>query len=132
MGYTDDRSYINAAVAAQNVVSTASAAVVTSTNVQYFIAAEATFLCSIAGVITATPSSPPSTVKYAILSGTTTLGSITPGQTVGTGAFSTVVPPVAISSGGILTLSIVSTGTASATETAGAIYIVLGLAPQFV
>lgn len=132
MSYNDQRAYLNAAVAAQNVVATASGQVVTNANVQYFTVGEATYICSIAGVITATPSAPPSAVKYAILSGTTTLGSITPGQTVGTGAFSTISPSVALGSGSVLTLSIVATGTASATETAGAIYLALGIGPQYV
>ena len=132
MAYDNVRSYIGYNLAAQNVVATASGQVVTNANAAYLPVAEATFVCSLAGVVTATPGSPPSTVKYAILSGTTTIGTISPAQTAGSNAFSSFTPSVAVGSGGALTVSIIATGTASATETAGAINLVVGLGPQYV
>ena len=132
MAYDNVRSYLDSTIAAQNVIATASGQVVTVASAAFYPIAEATFVCSIAGVITATPSNFPATCKYAVLSGTTTIGSITPTQAVGSSAFATIVPPVAVAQAGVLTVSIVSTGTASATETAGAISLSVGLAPQFV
>lgn len=133
MAYNDFRSYLDIQPGAQNVVATASGQVVTVANASYIQSGtEPTFVCSLAGCVTATPSNPPATVKYAILNGTTTIGSITIPQVVGSSANTTFTPPVAIAGGAVLTLSIVSTGTASATETAGASNICIGIAPQFV
>lgn len=132
MAYDGVRSYLTYNLAAQNIIATASNHVVTDANTIYIPVAEATFVCSLAGVITATPSNVAATVKYAVLSGTTTIGTITPAQTAGSSAFSTFVPPVAVGSGGALTISVIGTGTASATETTGAINLAVGIAPQYV
>lgn len=132
MAYNDDRAYYSFNLAASNVVATASGQVVTNTNALYIPVGEASGIVSLAGVITATPSNPPSTVKYALLSGTTTIGSIAPAQTAGSNAFATFTPPTYVGSGGALTISVIATGTASATETAGGINLIVGSAPQFV
>jgi len=65
MSYDDRRSYLGTAtLAAQNVVMTASNAVAPGTaTTANFPIAEATFLCSIAGVLTATPSNFPAGVR---------------------------------------------------------------------
>lgn len=132
MAYDGVRSYLNVNLAAQNIIATASNHVVTDANTVYIPVGEATFICSLAGVITASPSNVASTIKYAVLSGTTTIGTIAPLQTAGSSAFSTFVPPVAVGSGSALTISVIGTGTASATETAGGINIAVGVAPQYV
>lgn len=132
MAYDSDRSYISANVPAQSLVSTASGAVVTNTNATQIPIAEATFVCSIAGVVVSSSGSQASTIKYAVLSGTTTLGSITPGSTQGAVAFSSVSPNVAVGSGVALSVSVIGTGTASATQTASQINLIVGVAPQYV
>lgn len=132
MSYNDQRAYIDGTFGNQNVIATASTQVVTNSNVIYLPVNEASFVCSICAVANASPSNAPSTVKYAVLTGTTTIGSVSPAQTAGSVAFTTISPPVAVGSGSALTISIIATGTASATETAAGVNIQCGLAPQFV
>ncbi len=89
-------------------------------------------MCSIAGVVQAASSNLAGTIKYAVLSGTTTIGSIAPAQTAGSAAFATITPPVAVGSGSTLLIQALGTGTASATETASALNLIIGVAPQYV
>lgn len=132
MAYNDVRSYLSGTFAAQSLTATASNHVVTVANLGYLPVSEATFVVSIAAVVTASPSNVASTVKYALLSGTTTIGTLAPALTAGSNAFTTFTSPTAIGSGGFLTWSVIGTGTASAVETSGAIQFSVGLAPQFV
>lgn len=132
MAYDGIRSYVTCSAAAQNVVATASGQVVTGSTITYLPVAEATFVVGIAAAVTATPTAPPSTVKYSILSGTTTVGTVSPLQTAGSSAYATVTPGVAVAAGSALQLQVIATGTASATETAGAVQLAVALAPQFV
>ena len=132
MAYDGSRSYLTFNLAAQNIIATASNHVVTDANTIYIPIAEATFVCSLAGVIQSASSNLASTIKYALLSGTTTIGTIAPAQTAGSSAFSTFTPPVAVASGAALTISVIGTGTASATETASQINLAVGVAPQYV
>lgn len=136
MAYNDQRSYIGTGtLAAQNVVSTASGAIVVgTTSLTNLPTAEPTFLCSVAAMPTSATTC--GQVKpYAIIGGSTyTGGPFLPAiVTSGTGAFSTFIPSIAIAGGaGIVTLGIVATGTASATQTLGALNVAVGVAPQFV
>ena len=141
MAYNDVRSYIGTAtLAAQNVVMTASGAIAPGTAVTgIFPVAEATFLCSIAGVVTATPASFPAGVRpYAVIGTTTSTGQIvtaptgTFAQSSGSSAFATFIPPVALGAGSAFTLGLVAVGTASATQTLGATTLVPCVAPQYV
>src|SRR5579863_5447077 len=135
MSYDDRRSYLGTAtLAAQNVVMTASNAVAPGTaTTANFPIAEATFLCSIAGVLTATPSNFPAGVRpYAVINNSagaaqsTSTGQIvtsptgTFGQASGSSAFATFIPSVALAAGVSIGLGLVAVGTASATQTLGA------------
>jgi hypothetical protein len=136
MAYNDSRAYIGTGtLAAQSVASTASGAVVVgTTSLTNIPTGEATFLCSIAAMPTSATTV--GQVKpYALIAGTTyTGGAFTPAiVSSGTGAFSTFVPSIPIAAGaGITTIGIVATGTASATQTFGAINFAVGVAPQYV
>ena len=135
MAYDSIRSYLGTfTMAAQNAVSTASGAIVAGTaTVVNIPIAEPTWLCSVAGVVTATPSSFPAGVKPFVVIGTTTAtGPTAIAQSSGSSAYSTFVPSVAIPSGSVITVGLVSTGTASATQTIGATTVVVGIGPQFV
>jgi hypothetical protein len=141
MAYNDVRSYLGTAtLAAQNVVMTASGAVAPGTAVSgIFPVAEATFLCSIAGVVTATPSSFPAGVRpYAIVGTTTSTGQVanaptgTFAQSSGSSAFATFIPSIALAAGSSFTIGLVAVGTASATQTLGATTLLPGVAPQYV
>lgn len=132
MAYDAERSYISGALAAQNLIATASNHVPAGTTGLYLPVAEATFVCSLAGVVTVASSNLAGTIKYAVLSGTTTIGTIAPAQTAGSSAFATFTPPVAVGSGSTLLVQALGTGTASATETASALNLIVGVAPQYV
>ena len=136
MAYNDFRSYVGAPVtiAAQNIIATASGQIVAGATLTALLpVAEATYVCSVAGVVTATPSTPPAGVKPYILSGTTTsTGTVAFAQSSASSGVCTFSPPVALSSGSTFQVGLVATGTASATQTAGAISLVVGVAPQFV
>lgn len=132
MAYNDVRAYLTGTLAATALTATASNHVVTVANAIYLPIAEATFVVSAAVAITASPSSQAGTIKYAVLSGTTTIGTVTVAQTAGSSAMTTFSTPVAVGSGSALTVSVIGTGTASATETAGAVWLAIGLAPQYV
>jgi len=133
MAYDGDHSFLGTfSLAAANVVSTASGQVVAATTVlSYIPIPEATFLCSIAFVPTATPSSPPAGVKPFILSGTTTTTGST-AITVTSGAFTqnTFIPNVSVAAG-VITIGLVQTGTASGTGTAPGGTFILSLGPQY-
>lgn len=139
--YNDFRSYLGTAtLAAQNVVMTASGAVAPGTSVSpSFPVAEPTFLCSIAGVVTATPSSFPAGVRpYVIVGTTTTTGNVanaptgTFAQSSNSSAFATFIPAVALAGGSSFTIGLVAVGTASATQTLGATTLIAGIGPQYV
>lgn len=136
MAYDAERSYLGPlAIAAQNIIATASGQVVAGATTVLFPVAEQTQIVSIAGVVTATPSSFPAGVKPFIVVGTNTTtatGAIT--QASGSAAMSTFTfnSNLTVSSGTPVTVGLVATGTASATETAGATNIILGCAPQYV
>lgn len=141
MAYNDVRAYLGTVtLAAQNVVMTASGAVAPGTATTASIpVAEATFLCSIAGVVTATPSSFPAGVRPYVLVGTsTTTGNIALGatgtfaQSSNSSAYATFIPPVALAAGSVFNIGLVAVGTANATQTLGATTFVAGVAPQFV
>lgn len=139
MAYTDIRSYLGGTIAAQNVVSTASGAIVAGATTLLLAANEPTFICSVGGVVTATPTAPPAGVKFFVVVGTsTTTGAATPApastlaQSSGSGAYNTFIPSVALTGGQPFTVGLVSTGTASATETIGATTVNVGLSPQYV
>lgn len=132
MAYDGDRSYISASIAAGNVVSTASGAVAASSTSVLLPAAEATFIVSIGAVVTATPSNPPAGVKpYVVIGTTTTTGATSIAQSSASAAFISF-SNLALTQGQPFTVGLVGTGTASATETAGAVNLTIGLAPQFV
>lgn len=137
--YDDQRSYLYGSLAAQNVVMTASGAIAPGTAVQLFSVAEATFLCSIAGVVTATPSSFPAGVRGYVIVGTTTttaqvanLPTNTIAQSTGSAAFGTFVPSVPIAAGTPFNVGLVAVGTASATQTLGGTILTVGIGPQYV
>src|SRR5690348_7218019 len=134
MSYDDKRSYIGpTSIAAQNCVSTASGAIVAGATVNLLPIAEASFIVSIGAVVTATPTTPPGGVKPFIVVGTTTTtGATAIAQSSASSAMNTFSTPIAVSSGSVFTIGLVSTGTASATETFGATTFIIGLAPQFV
>jgi len=134
MAYDSIRSYLGTfTMAAQNAVSTASGAIVAGASpVTNIPIAEPTWLCSVAGVVTATPPSFPAGVKpYVVVGTTTSTGTTAFAQSSGSSAYSTFVPSVAIPSG-IISVGLVSTGTASATQTIGATTVIVGIGPQFV
>lgn len=136
MSYDDRRSYIGpATLAAQNIVSTASGAIVAGATVSLLPVAEASFITSVGGVASATPSTPPAGVKFFVLVGTsTTTASMTIAyaQSSASSGFGTFVPAIAVAAGSAYSVGLVATGTASATETAAATTFIVGLAPQFV
>lgn len=140
MAYNDVRSYIGtSSLAAQNGTFTASGAIAAGTAVATFFTSEPTFICSVAGYVTAAASSFPGTVKFYVVVGTnTTTGQITPSpagavlQTNSTASMNTFIPSVAIAGGTVFTVGMVATGTASATQTLSAIQMFVGVAPQFV
>lgn len=140
MSYTDVRSYIGPfTLAAQNAICTASGQIIAGGTTQLLPVSEATFLCSIAGVVSATPTTPPAGVKFFVVVGTnTTTGQITPSpastlaQSSASAAYNTFIPSVALAGGSAYTIGLVCTGTASATETIGASTVIVGVAPQFV
>lgn len=140
MAYDGVRSYLGtSSLAAQNVVMTASGAIAPGTAVATHFSAEPTFICSIAGYVTAAASSFPAGVRYYVVVGTSTsTGLATPSpagfvlQTASTASLSTFVPPVAVGGATVFTVGLVSTGTASATQTLSAIQTVIGVAPQYV
>jgi hypothetical protein len=136
MGYDGARAYIGpATLAAQNIVATASGQIVAGATTSLVPVAEASFIVSIAGVASATPTTPPGGVTFFVLVGTSTTTSVMKtayAQSSGSSGFGTFVPPVAVAQGSAFQVGIVSTGTASATETAAATTLIIGLAPQFV
>lgn len=135
MAYDDKRSYVNATLVAQNVIATASAQVVTSTqNAVYIPIAEATFITSLAAICTVASSNFPTGVKLLLLqTNTTTIGATGAlVQTANAMATFTLNPPVAVPANTWLNLVWIATGTASATESCSAVNVVIGMAPQFV
>jgi hypothetical protein len=147
MAYNDIRSYIGPInIAAQNVVSTASAAVAQTTTTAYFPVAESTFLVSLAGCASGAASS--NLVSNASLfalvyttSGTTT-ATATSAALNFTAAnqaaapvpsqVSTNIPSIAAPAGAVIAIITKGTGTASATETVSALNVIIGVAPQYV
>lgn len=123
-------------VAAQNIISTASNHVATSTlNAAVIPIAEATFLTSIAAVCTASSGTQgPVGLKAVIFqTNTTSLGQlVTSTETLNQLSSATFNPPVAISANTWLNIRWVATGTASETNTASAHNFILGISPQFV
>jgi len=113
---------------------TASGAIAPGTAVTgNIVVGEATFLCSITGVVTATPASFPAGVKpYVIVGTTTSTGQIAIAQSSASGAVSTFNPPVALPAASFITVGLVATGTASATQTLGGTSLLVGVNPQFV
>lgn len=134
MAYDGVRSYLTGTLAAQNLIATASAQVITSTqNAIYIPISEPTTIVSIAGCVTAASSNLGSTMTYQLYqTGTTSIGSIAPVQTANAVGTTTLRPGIAVPGGTWLSFFIVGTGTASATETASAITFTIGVAPQFV
>lgn len=147
MAYNDFRSYYSTAtLAAQNVVMSASNAIAPGTaTTAVFPVAEATYLCSIAGIVTATPSAfPKGVTPYAVIQNaagvvqSTATGQVTTaptgtlGQAANSSAFCTFVPSVALAAGFGISIGLVATGTANATQTLGATTFIIGVAPQFV
>lgn len=133
MAYDGDRSYVTSSLGAGNVVSTASGAIAASSTTVLLPSAEATFIVSIGAVVTATPSSFPAGVKpYVVIGTTTTTGGTSIPQSSASSALNTFNPPLALTQAQPYTIGLVGTGTASATETAGAVTFLVGLAPQFV
>lgn len=140
MSYDSIRSYIGtSSLAAQNVVMTASGAIAPGTAVATHFTSEPTFICSIAGYVTAAAASFPAGVRfYAIVGTSTSTGLITPSpagavlQTNSTASMNTFNPPVAVGGGAVFTVGLVATGTASATQTLSAIQMVIGVSPQYV
>jgi hypothetical protein len=137
MPYDGVRSYIGTfTLAAQNVVMTASGAVaIGTTSLTNIPTGEATYIASICGLVTATPSAFPAGVKPYIVTvnGTTTAtatGATAFVQTTLSNASSVFNPPAAVS-GNIAVLGLVATGTASATQTLAATTLLVGLGPQF-
>lgn len=134
MAYNDVRSYVGpTSLSAQNLVATASGQVVAGGTTNLLPNAEATFICSIGAIVTATPSNfPAGVVPYVVIGTTTTTGKTAIAQSSGSGAINTFVPPLALTAAQGFTLGVVGTGTASATETFAATTFIIGLAPQFV
>jgi hypothetical protein len=135
MAYDSVRVYLGtSSLAAQNVVMTASGAIAPGTAVTgNIIVGEATFLCSITGFVTATPSSFPAGVKpYVIVGTTTSTGQTAIAMSSASAAVSAFNPPVALPAASAITIGLVSTGTASATQTLGGMSLLIGVGPQFV
>lgn len=135
MAYNDQRSYFGTtSLAAQNVVMTASGAIAAGTaSSANVLTGEATFLCSITGNVTATPSSFPAGVKpYVIIATTTYTGQNAYAQSSGSCAVSSFNPPVPLPAASLVSVGLVATGTASATQTLGATALLLGVGPQYV
>lgn len=137
MAYNDQRVYIGTlSAAAQNIVSTASGAIVVGTGTlgSNIPTGEATFLCSITALATSAAPTCGQMKSYAIISGSTyTGGPFIPTLASAAGGVSTFIPSIAIGAGvGITAIGIVATGTASATQTAPAVVGLVGVAPQFV
>ena len=135
MSYDDRRSYLNMVLAAQNIIHTASGHVATSTlNAAVIPIAEATTIVSMACVTTASSANQPSGVKYLLLqTNTTTIGaSAANAGTLNAVSTFTLNPGVAVPAGTWLNVLAIGTGTASATETASAVNIVIGCSPQYV
>lgn len=135
MAYNDFRSYINSSLAAQNIIATASGQIVAGGTVALLPIAEATFICSVAGVATATPSAPPAGATFFVLVGTNTTTSVMKAayaQSSASSGYGTFIPPVSVAAGSAFSVGIVATGTASATETAAATTLIVGVAPQYV
>jgi len=136
MSYNDERSYINFTLAAQNIVSTASNAVVAGATVALLPIAEPTYICSVAGVATANVASlPAANGRFFVVVGTnTTTGGLTVpyAQSSASSGMSTFIPPVFCAAGSAFTVGLICTGTASATESACATTGVVGLGPQYV
>lgn len=135
MAYNDSRSYLGtSSLAAQNVVMTASGQVAAGTaSTAGILTGEATFLCSITGYVTATPSSFPAGVKpYVIVSATTYTGLTAFAQSSGSASVSTFLPSVPLPAASFFAVGLVATGTASATQTLGGVALLPGLAPQYV
>jgi hypothetical protein len=135
MAYNDQRSYFGTtSLAAQNVVMTASGAIAAGTaSSAIVLTGEATFLCSITGFVTATPGSFPAGVKpYVIVGGSTFTGQTAYAQSSASSAVSTFLPSVALAAASQVSVGLVATGTASATQTLGGIALLLGVGPQYV
>ena len=140
MAYNDFRcGFGTSSLAAQNVVMTASGAIAPGTAVSgVFLTAEPGWLCSIAGYVTATPSSFPAGVKFYVVVGTATSTGLatSPGGTLAqssaSSAFNTFIPPVALAAAQPFTVGLVATGTASATQTLAGTQLAAFGAPQFV
>lgn len=135
MAYDSIRSYLGtSSLAAQNVVMTASGAVAPGTAVTgNIVVGEATFLCSITGYVTATPSSFPAGVKPYVIVGTSTFtGQNAVAQSSASAVVSSFIPPVALPQASGITVGLVATGTASATQTLGGTSLLIGVAPQYV
>jgi hypothetical protein len=137
MPYDGVRPYIGTfTLAAQNVVMTASGAVaIGTTSLTNIPTGEATFLASICGLVTATPSAFPAGVKPYVVTvqGTTTAtftGATALVQTTLSNAASAFNPPVPLP-GYIAVLGLVATGTASATQTLAATTLLVGIGPQY-
>jgi len=137
MAYDDKRAYVGTfTLAAQNVVMTASGAIAPgTTSITNVPAGESTYLVSVCGVVTATPSAFPAGVRaYAVVGTATSTGTGFITQTTASGFVCTFIPPVALGSvgGNVATIGLVATGTASATQTLAATTLIAGFAPQFV
>jgi hypothetical protein len=136
MSYDDKRSYLSIVVPAQNIIATASGAtLLTSTlNAAVIPISEPTTIVSMAVVTTASSSNQVGALKYLLLQTNTTSIGLT-GTNAGTlNAVSTFTlnPGVAVPAGTWLNVLAVGTGTASATETASAVNVTIGCAPQYV
>lgn len=132
MSYDGERAYLGTfSLAAANVIGTASGQVVAATTTLNCPIPEATFLCSIAAFVTATPTAPPAGVKPFIVSGTTTTTGST-ALTVSSASFAqnTFIPNVSVASGA-LSIGLVQTSTVSGTMTAPGVLLVLSFAPQY-
>jgi hypothetical protein len=134
MAYDGVRSYLGTtSLAAQNVVMTASGAIAPGTAVSgVIVVGEATFLVGITGYVTATPGSFPAGVKpYVIVGTTTSTGANAFAQSSASAALSSFNPPVALPAASGITIGLVATGTANATQTLGGTSFLLSVAPQF-
>ena len=140
MAYDSIRPVLGtSSLAAQNVVMTASGAIAPGTTVTaVMLGADATFLCSIAGYVTATPANFPAGVRPYVIVGTTTYTSTgiasayLAQSSASSGLFTFSSPGVALSSAQAYTIGLVATGTASATQTLGATLLTVGAGPQFI
>jgi hypothetical protein len=134
MAYDGVRSYLGtSSLAAQNVVMTASGAIAPGTAVSgVIVVGEPTWLVGITGYVTATPSAFPAGVKpYVIVGTTTSTGNNAYAQSSASCAYSTFNPPIALPGNSGITLGLVATGTANATQTLGGTSFLLSVAPQF-